>query len=275
MLSLQQVSQQRRPRRAMLSLQQQYFKYLQDRIEAFKNSKGRGELMELANEALADSQQGGDEQFVLTEILADDLVDRLIHRRLRLPSYRKWRKDFLPRRQAQREPVHWGVEPASALGSLLPRIESGDNVVVFGAGAKAEAFLLAAHDTEVTFLDEDRVVVEQVETRMGEESLSSQFMAYVVSMGGWMPTFTSELDLVVADATTLAAASHTGRAAILMHLRNITRPGGVHVIIPGPGPAAPEAYLSHYPDWDREPHPGTRRGKAAKSRGVILSRPPQ
>jgi hypothetical protein len=271
-LSLQQVSQQRRPRRTLLSLRQQYFKYLQDRIEAFKNSQGRGELMELANEALADSQQG-DEQFVLTEILADDLVDRLIHRRLRLPSYNKWRKDFLPRRQAQREPIHWGVDPTSALASLLPRVEPGDNVVVFGAGAERETLLLAAHDTEVTFLDEGRTVVEQIETRMGAESLSSLFMAYVVSMGGWMPTFERELDLVVIDATTLAEASHAARSALFIHLSNITRPGGVHVIVPGTGPAAPEAYLSHYPDWDREPEPGARRGKASRSRGVILSRP--
>lgn len=274
MLSLQQVTQQRRPRKAMLSLRQQYLKYLQDRIEAFKNAQTRGELMELAQEAMADSQQG-DEQFLLTEILTDDLVNRLIHRRLRLPSYPKWRKDFLPRRQAQREPIHWGIDPASAVASLLPRVESGDNVVVFGAGAEREVLLLAAHDTEVTFLDEDRTSVEQIETRLGAESLSSQFMAYVVTMGGWMPGFERELDLVVIDATTLAEASHAGRSALFLHLRNITRPGGVHVIMPGTGPAAPEAYLSHYPDWDREPEPSARRGKASRSRGVILSRPIQ
>lgn len=274
MLSLQQVTQQRRPRKAMLSLRQQYLKYLQDRIEAFKNSQTRGELIELAQQALADSQQG-DEQFLLTEILTDDLVNRLIHRRLRLPSYPKWRRDFLPRRQAQREPIHWGIDPTSAVASLLPRVESGDNVVVFGAGAEREVLLLAAHDTEVTFLDEDRNSVEQIETRLGAESLSSQFMAYVVTMGGWMPGFERELDLVVIDATTLAEATHGGRSALFLHLRNITRPGGVHVIMPGTGPAAPEAYLSHYPDWDREPEPGARRGKASRSRGVILSRPNQ
>jgi hypothetical protein len=260
-LSLQQVSQQRRPRRTLLSLRQQYFKYLQDRIEAFKNSQGRGELMELANEALADSQQG-DEQFVLTEILADDLVDRLIHRRLRLPSYNKWRKDFLPRRQAQREPIHWGVDPTSALASLLPRVEPGDNVVVFGAGAERETLLLAAHDTEVTFLDEGRTVVEQIETRMGAESLSSLFMAYVVSMGGWMPTFERELDLVVIDATTLAEASHAARSALFIHLSNITRPGGVHVIVPGTGPAAPRRTSRTTPTGIASPSPapaGARR----------------
>ena len=274
MLSLQQVSQQRRPRRSLLSLEQQYYKYLQDRYEGYKNSRTRGELMELAQQAMADSQQG-DEQFLLTEMLADDLVNRLIHRRLRLPSFKKWKKDFLPRRQAQREPIHWGVDPTSAIASILPRVESGDNVVVFGAGAEPDALLLAAHDTEVTFLDADQFVVAQIENRMGAESLSSQFMAYVVSMGGWMPTFDRELDLVVIDATSLAVASHATRSALLIHLSNITRPGGVHVLVPGAGPAAPEAYLSHYPDWDREPEPGPRRGKASRSRGVILSRPSQ
>lgn len=275
MLSLQQVSQQRRPRRALPSMKQQYFKYLQDRIEGYKNSKSRDEMMQLADEAVADSQQGGAEQFVLTEILAEDMVDRLISRRLGVPSFTKWRKQVLPLRGAQRQPVHWGVDPASALASLLPRVEAGDNVLVFGAGAQAEAFLLAAHDTEVTFLDEDRVVVEQIEARMAAEFLSSEFMAYVGTMGGWMPPFERELDLVVVDATTLAAASHASRSALLLQLRNLTHPGGVHVIIPGPGTAAPEAYLSHYPDWDREPQPGNRRGRASRSRGVILTRPVQ
>jgi len=256
-------------------MKQQYLKYLQDRIEGFKNSKSRGELMDLADEALADSQPGGAEQFVLTEILAEDMVDRLILRRLRVPSFAKWRKHVLPLREAQRQPVHWGIDPASALASLLPRIEGGDNILVFGAGAQAEAFLLAAHDAEVTFLDEDRMVVEQIEARMAAEFLSSEFMGYVASLGGWMPTFGRELDLAIVDATTLASASHADRSALLLQLRNLTRPGGVHVIIPGPGPAAPEAYLSHYPDWDREPRPGARRGRASRSSGVILSRPVQ
>jgi hypothetical protein len=275
-LSLQQVSQQRRPRGTLPSLKQQYFRYIQDRIEGYKDSISRDELLNLGNEASADLQQSsGADQFILTEILLTDMVDRLIQKRLRLPSYAKWRKHYLPLREAQRNPVKWQIDANSALASLLPRVEAGDNIVVIGAGAQAASLLLAAHDTELTFLDEDKGVVEQLEAQMIAESLSGLFLAYVATLGDWLPAFQRELDLVVLDAGTLAGLSHANRAALLLDLRNLTRPGGVHVIVPGTGPAAPEAYLSHYPDWDREPEPGARRGKASRSRGVILSRPNQ
>jgi hypothetical protein len=274
-LSLEQLTQQRRPRGALPSLKQQYYKYQQDRIEGFKNSVSRSEMMELGNEAAAEIQAGGADQFVLTEILMLDMVDRLILRRLKVPSYAKWRKHHLPLRQAQREPVRWGVDPSSAIASLLPRVEPMDNVLIVGAGAQGEAFLLAAYDTVITFLDADLGVVEQFETRMEREGLGGQFMPYVASLGDWLPPFDSELHLVVLDAGTLAALTHANRAALLLSVRNLTRPAGVHVIVPGSGPTAPEAYLSHYPDWDREPQPAARRGRASRSRGVILTRPNQ
>jgi hypothetical protein len=274
-LSLEQLTQQRRPRGALPSLKQQYYKYQQDRIDGFKDSLSRDELMALGDEATAEMQAGGADQFVLTEILMLDMVDRLILRRLKFPSYPKWRKHYQPLRQAQREPVRWGIDPSAAIASLLPRIEPMDNVLIVGAGAQAEAFLLAAHDTEITFLDEDIGLVEQLETRMAGESLGSQFMAFVAVLGEWLPPLERELHLVVLDAGTLAALSHANRTALLLGVRNLTRPGGVHVIVPGSGPAAPEAYLSHYPDWDREAQPGNRRGRASRSRGVILTRPNQ
>ncbi len=273
MLSLEQISQQRQPRRALPSLKQQYQEYLLQRIEGYKNSLARDEMMTLGDEAAAELSNGGAGQFVLTEILMLETVDRLIERRLRLPKYAKWRKQALALREAQRQPVHWDIDPASAFASLIPRLEAQDHALIVGAGAQGEAFLLAAHEAEVTFLDEDLSVVEQIEARMAGESLSGQFMAYVASLGEWLPPFERELDLVVLDAGTLAALTHANRTALLMGVCNLTRPGGVHVIVPGTGPAAPEAYLSHYPDWDREPHPGNRRGRAARSRGVILDRP--
>jgi len=273
-LSLQQISQQRQPRRALPSLKQQYQEFLLQRIEGYKNSIPRDELLALGDEAVAELSSAAATQFVLTEILVADLVDGLIFRRLRLPKYAKWRKQSLALREAQRQPVHWGIDQASALASVLPRLEAMDHVLVVGAGAQAEAFLLAAHGTELTFLDEDMSVVEQVEARMGSESLSGQFMGYVARLGDWLPPFGRELDLVVLDAGTLAGLTHANRTALLIEICNLTRPGtGVHVIVPGTGPAAPEAYLSHYPDWDREPQSGNRRGRAARSRGVILSRP--
>jgi hypothetical protein len=273
LLSLQQLIEQRRPARGLPSLKQQYQEYLLQRIEGFKNSLARDELLELGDEAVHELQSETAGQFLLTEILMLETVDRLIQKRLRLPSYNKWRKQYLALREAQRQPIHWGLDPASAVAYLLPRIEAEDNVLVVGAGAQAEACLLAAHAAEVTFVDEDLGAVEQMETRIVGESLGGQFMAYVASLGEWLPPFGRELDLTVIDAGTLVMLTHANRAALLIQVRNLTRPGGVHVIVPGKGSAAPEGYLSHYPDWDREPLAVPRRGKAARARGVILVRP--
>jgi hypothetical protein len=202
-----------------------------------------------------------------------ETVDRLIAKRLRLPSFARWRKQFQALRQAQRQPIHWGVEPENALVALLPRIEPDDNVLVIGAGVQGEACLLAALDAQVTFVDEDLGVVDQLEARITGESLAAQFMAYVAALGEWLPPLDRALDLAVLDAATLATLSPGRRRSLLLAVREQTRPGGVHVLLPGVGAAAPEGYLSHYPDWQREPVLPRRRGKAARSGGVVLVRP--
>jgi hypothetical protein len=271
-LSAAQLAQARR-RRTLPSLKHQYQEYLLQRIEGYKNSIARDELMVLGNEANLDLQSDAAGQFVLTEILMLETVDRLIAKRLRLPSYARWRKHFQAIRLAQRQPVHWDIESDSALVALLPRLEADDNVMVIGAGLQAEACLLAAHDAVVTFLDEDLSVVNQLEARVAGESLGGRFMSLVASLGTWLPSLNSPLDLAVIDADTLAALSRASRQTLLMELRNQTRPGGVHLILPGDGPSAPEGFVSHYPDWDREPLPPVRRGRAGKSRGVVLVRP--
>jgi hypothetical protein len=272
MLSPAQLEQARR-RRSLPSLKQQYQEYLLQRIESYKESVARGELLAFGDEAVIELQAGAAGQFILTEMLLWETVDRLITKRLGLPSYKKWREHYVGLRQSQREPGHWGIDSASALVALLPRLEVEDNVLVIGAGAHAEACVLAAFDTVVTFADGDRWVVENLEARLDGEALSGRFCAYVASLGEWLPPFERELDLVVIDAGTLASLSHALRQSLLIELRNITREGGVHVLLPGDSSAAPEGYLSHYPDWDRETLGPSRKGKASRSRGVIVARP--
>jgi type III secretion system FlhB-like substrate exporter len=270
-LSPAELAQRQRARQTLPSLKQQYQEYLLNRIESYKESLSWNERMALPDEARRELDSGEQGQFFLTEILLTEMVDQLIMKRLRLPSYKKWRTQYADLRKAQREPVHWGVDPECALVRLLPRLESGDKVLLVGSGVQAEAFLLAAHDCEVTFLAEDLGLVDQIDSRASAEALSERLYTCVAVLGNWLPAFDHELDLVVIDAGTLSTMEHANRQTLLIGLSNLTRPGGVHVLLPAGSSSAPEGYLSHYPDWDREPAPPRR--KASRSRGVILTRP--
>jgi len=272
MLTRTQVLQGRVTRRSMPSLKQQYQEYLFQRIENHKNSLPRDELLLLGDEA-AGELHSEESQFVLTEVLMAETVDRHISKRLGLPSYKKWRKNFSEVRAAQRAPVHWGISSANPIVHLLPRLEPEDQVLVIGGGVHAEVCLLAAYDTTITFIDGDIASVDQLETRVAGESLSSRFHSYVASLGTWMPPFETAVNLVVIDGGTLAHLSTGGRHSLLQQAREVTGRGGVHVILPGDGGATPEAYVSHYPDWDREWIPGDNRTGKTRSMGVILGPP--
>jgi len=272
MLTLDQVRQQRR-RRPPPSLKQQYQEYVLQRIEGFKNSIPREDLLRLGDEAVAEINATSEGQFLLTEVLMLDCVDRLITKRLALKSYRKWREHFLTLRKAQREPNHWGLAAGHAVEVLLPRIEPGDHVLVLGAGAEGAAYLFAAHDTAVTFIAGDLGVVERVESRIAAESLGAQFLAWVAQLGHWFPDVDAPVNVVIIDAGILVDLEAGDRDRLMASLKELTESSGVHVVLPGDPSLAPEALLPFYPDWEREKRPGERRRGAKPSPGIILTKP--
>ena len=87
-------------------------------------------------------------------------IERIIARRLRLPSFPRWRQKHRALREAQKEPTHWGFGRTHPIVPWAARLEPGDLVVVLGAAALAEALFLAAHDAEVFLLDQDLGAVE-------------------------------------------------------------------------------------------------------------------
>ena len=115
MLSATEIRGAQRRRRTSYSDKQHYQEYILQRIEGFKNSIGREELMRLGDEAASELQATSEGQFVLTEVLMLETVDRLIMKRLALRPYRRWREQFRKLREAQRTPVHWGLDGGCAL----------------------------------------------------------------------------------------------------------------------------------------------------------------
>jgi hypothetical protein len=277
MLTASEVRQIHRRRRSPYSDKQHYQEYILQRIEGYKNSIGRDELLRLGDEAASELQATSEGQFVLTEVLMLESVDRLIMKRLSLRPYRRWRQQFLRLRAAQRTPNHWGIDPNCPLTSLLPRIEPEDNALVIGTQAAPTTFLLAAHDAAVTFLADDLGCVERVESRMAEEALSSVFDSYVTQLDQPLPEFMSfltEFDLVVLDPSVLVDLPPALRLELVADLQHRSRPEGVHVILPTCSGLAPHALVSLYGGWTREEElKRRRRPEPKRAQGLILSKP--
>jgi hypothetical protein len=278
MLSASEVRHTPRRRRSPYSDKQHYQEYVLQRIEGYKNSIGRDELLRLGDEAASELQATSEGQFVLTEVLMLESVDRLIMKRLSLRPYRRWKQQFIRLRAAQRTPTHWGLEPHCPLSSLLPRIEPEDTALVIGTAAAPTTYLLAAHDAAVTFLAAELGCVERVESRMAAEALSSLFESYVTQLDQALPEFLSfleGLDIVVLDPGVLLDLGAADRNHLLCDLQRRSRPGGVHVILPTCKALAPEALRAVYQGWDYEEDPKRRRRATDRSgrQGLIFCKP--
>ena len=279
MLSAAQLRSTQRRRRSPYSDKQHYQEYILQRIEGYKNSIGREELMRLGDEAASELQATAEDQFVLTEVLMLETVDRLIMKRLALRPYRRWRTQFIKLREAQRTPTHWGLEPACALSRLLPRLEAQDAALVVGSSAEPATYLLAAHDVTVTFVACDLGCVERVESRMAAEALATLFDGYVAQLGATLPPFldyVEGLDIVVIDPGALVEFSPSVRAELLEDLQRRSRVGGVHVILGTSKALAPESLRGFYDGWEPEQDPRRRRrgGGSRRPDELVLTKPP-
>src|SRR5690606_14969782 len=273
MLTAQQLLSAAPRRKSIRSLRQQYDLYIMDRIEHYKNSLSREELMRLADAALCEIRPD-EQQFLLTEVLAQEAVDDLIKRRLGIKSFESWRKQYPKLRATQRDPIHWGLDPSHLVVGLAPRIEPDDPVLVVGVGAENAAYLLAAHDADVTYLDRDFASIERAEHRVASEALASTFDAWCVQFGSWLPALEQEFVLVVIDSGTLAVLSPGERRTLIAQLQELTLPGGMHALVPDSLGTGPEGFAGHYAAWHREPLPPMgRRPRGAPSRGAIFLRP--
>jgi hypothetical protein len=262
-------------RRPPRSLKQEYQEFLLQRIEEYKNALSREALLEIGDEAVRELEANAAGQYLLTEVLLLEHVDRIIMRRLRLPAFPRWREKHRALRAAQREPTHWGLEPDGPLVTCARRLEPGDLAVVVGAAALPAALFVAAHDAEVFLLDQDLGAIEAAEGHAVSEQLAGRFQALVISFGSWFPDVTPSI--VVIDPAALRPVRNRDRTGLIAELQARTRPGGVHIVLPGLASTSPspqilplgvEALLAQYGGWDI-----TRRRRATAGGGFTATKP--
>ena len=260
-------------RRLPRSLKQEYQEFILQRLEEYKNTVEREELLRIGDEAVRELQASAQDQYLLTEVLLLEHVDRIIARRLRLPSFPRWKQKHRALREAQREPTHWGFDRAHPLVPWAERLEPGDLVVVLGAAALPEALFLAAHDAEVFLLDQDLGAVEAAEGRAVTEQLAGVFQALVINFGSWFPDLAPTLIAIAPGC--LAPLRAKDRVHLIAELQSRTPSGGVHIVLPngnanrGVIPLAPEALQTLYRGWQ------VQKGRRAKRSGFTAIKPPR
>ncbi|HEY6809089.1 MAG TPA: hypothetical protein VI160_09910 [Gemmatimonadales bacterium] len=264
----------RAARRPPRSQKQEYQEFLLQRIEEYKNTVAREVLLRIGDEAVRELEAATAQQYLLTEVLLLEHVDRIIARRLKLPSFKKWAQSHRALRAAQREPTHWGIDADHPIVACARRLEPGDEVVVVGAGALPVALFAAAHDVEVLLLDQDLGAVEASEGRAVAEQLAGRFRGLLVNFGGWLPDLHPAV--AVLDPAALALAAPHERDAFVSALKATTLSGGVHIVsaldpdAPEVLPLAPEALQSAYVDWQIE-----RRKRRKRGEGFVATKLPR
>lgn len=271
-------ARERQTRRPPRSLRAEYDLFIEQRIEEYKDSLPRGEILEIGDEAM--KELAGAEQFLLTEVVLRDHVDAIIRRRLKLPAFRRWRDKYVALRAAQSEPSHWGLaphEPAAELGRL---VEDDDAVLVIGASDGACALYLAARGANVRVADPDIAAVYGLENRAVTEQLGARIECEVVRLD-WFDPSPHKYCAAVLELSALGAMGANERAELIRRVKEFTPPGGRHAIMAASHDGArtsnrlsSDALRSHYTDWEVAKAPASP-GRKPRPAGFTAVRPEQ
>ena len=213
------------PNRRPRSLKHEYELYVEEEIENYKESIPRSALLAIGDEAVAALER--DSQLSLTELLLVEEVDKIIFRRLRLPTYQTWRRRRLKAAAELRRPERWGLAPdAPVVRAVVPSADG--RVLVAGDGTEGSALLLAAHGCDVLTIGRREDALMRVLNEAEAAGLSERVRALVGDLGSFTPD--APLRAVVCSLSALTALSKSERARALDLLKEATADGGIHLV---------------------------------------------
>jgi hypothetical protein len=207
------------------SLKHEYELYLEREIENYKESVPRSVLLSIGDDAvrvLADQQQ-----FALTELLLVDEVDKIIFKRLRLPSYATWRRRRVKLLGELRRPEHWGLSPDDLVVRAAQTVSADSRVLLAGAAVETPALYLAAHGCDVTALAEPDAV-QRVLDAAEQAGLGERVHAATLALESWTPD--APLTAVIYSPAAFSGLSSGERARVIQVLQSATADGGLHLV---------------------------------------------
>lgn len=207
------------------SLQHEYERYLEQEIENYKESVPRSVLLSIGDEAVAALAR--EAQFTLTELIVWEEVDRIIARRLRLPSATTWRRRRLKVIEELRRPERWGMTSEHPLVRGMTDTPNGAALVA-GAVDESPALYLAANGCRVTAIDEEPEAVDRVMHAALRAGLTDRIDARVGGLESWSPD--SPLFAVIVSDAAFTGLTLEERHRVVAALQRATVDGGVHLV---------------------------------------------
>ncbi len=253
------------PRNSPRSLRHEYQQYVEREVEDYKNSVSTVFLHSIAAEAARTLDESA--QLGMREVLLADEVDRIIARRLRLPSYETWRRRREKNANELRRPEHWGLRPDTPLSQAIPAPTTSAQVLVAGARVEGSALYLAANGCEVTAIEPEVAVVNRVLRAARDAGLTEKVRGFAADLVSFTPD--GPLAAVICTPAAFAGLSVFEREQVLRLLQQATSDGGVHLIetlVAGQAVLTEEELRSSYSGWEISlmPEPGASRTFCAK-----------
>jgi hypothetical protein len=208
------------------SLKHEYELFVEREIEDYKESVPRSVLLSIGDDAV--HALAGQQQFALTELLLCDEVDKIIFKRLRLPSYATWRKRRVKLMEELRRPEHWGLRPDDAVVRAVQSVAAESRVLIAGSTDENKAlFYMAANGCDVTALA-DPADVQRVLDAAERAGLGERVHASAAGLDSWTPD--APLTAVIYTPAAFAGLGAAERARVIQVLQSATADGGLHLV---------------------------------------------
>ena len=257
------------PPRLQRSLRHEYDVYVDREVEAYKESVTRTHLLAIAD--LAQQSLEGELQLGMRDMLLAAEVDRIITRRLKIPTFDSWRRRRMRNMSEPRRPEYWGLRGDTPLAHAINPASLRAPVVVTGARVQGSALYLAANGCEVTAIEPEADVVERVLSAATDAGLRARVTGLTTDLRNWLPD--GPVAGVVCTPAAFADLAAHERERVITLLQSATADGGVHLvetIVAGQVALTEEELRQRYQGWEISFHPDAGDARTFLARKGVM-----